>query len=124
MDISTVLTPQPCEIRRSDVMVLEGHTSEVKYFINMFLVCLLFIFAFICCFHCKTLLTALFTVHLGVCLCMESYRISSSIRVGIFFVVDLIFSSICIYECVFYSCTLYCSTWIFIRYSSFLMKRC
>ncbi|KAK8471737.1 hypothetical protein PHAVU_002G014600 [Phaseolus vulgaris] len=29
MDISTVLTPQPCEIRRSDVMVLEGHTSEV-----------------------------------------------------------------------------------------------
>ncbi|KAK7367584.1 hypothetical protein VNO80_09599 [Phaseolus coccineus] len=29
MDISTVLAPQPCEIRRSDVMVLEGHTSEV-----------------------------------------------------------------------------------------------
>jgi len=39
MDISTSSTPQPCEILRSDVMVLEGHTSEVKYFINMFLVC-------------------------------------------------------------------------------------
>ncbi|WVZ09269.1 hypothetical protein V8G54_013799 [Vigna mungo] len=29
MDISTVSTSQPCEIRRSDVIVLEGHTSEV-----------------------------------------------------------------------------------------------
>ncbi|XP_014519436.1 WD40 repeat-containing protein HOS15 isoform X2 [Vigna radiata var. radiata] len=29
MDISTVSTSQPCEIRSSDVIVLEGHTSEV-----------------------------------------------------------------------------------------------
>jgi len=39
MDISTVSRLQPCEIHSSDVMVLEGHTSEVKYFINMFLFC-------------------------------------------------------------------------------------
>lgn len=34
MDICTTSTSQPCEIPRSDVTVLEGHTSEVKYFIN------------------------------------------------------------------------------------------
>ena len=34
MDISTTSTSQPGEIPSSDVTILEGHTSEVKYIIN------------------------------------------------------------------------------------------
>lgn len=34
MDICTTSTSQPCEIPGSDVTILEGHTSEVKRFIN------------------------------------------------------------------------------------------
>jgi len=34
MDISTTSTSQLCEIPSSCVTILEGHTSEVKYFFN------------------------------------------------------------------------------------------
>lgn len=47
MDTSTTPTYEPYEIPRSDVTVFEGHTSEVKYFINVFFICKLFTLAFI-----------------------------------------------------------------------------
>lgn len=37
MDISTTSTSQSCEISSSDVTILEGHTSEVKYFTMLLL---------------------------------------------------------------------------------------
>ena len=36
MDISTASTSQTCEIPSSDVMILEGHTSEVGTFAILF----------------------------------------------------------------------------------------
>jgi transducin (beta)-like 1 len=36
MDISITSTSQTCEIPSSDVMILEGHTSEVWAFADLF----------------------------------------------------------------------------------------
>ena len=44
MDICTTSTSQPCEFLKSDVTILEGHKSEVKYFLNASCLC----FGFFC----------------------------------------------------------------------------
>jgi hypothetical protein len=84
MEICTTSTSQPRQIPSSDVTILEGHTSEVRCIIDAPFVCTHLKFSFIFCLCCQTLLTVvLFTIHLGVCLCLVSFRISSCIGVGV-----------------------------------------
>jgi len=84
MDICTTSTSQPRQIPSSDVIILEGHTSEVRCIFDASFVCILFnLLSSILFMLQKSLTIVLFTIHLGVCLCMVSFRISPCIRVGI-----------------------------------------